>query len=245
MFSFWKKGKEERFDYSLLQSDMHSHLVPGIDDGAPDIESSVQLIKGLSELGYKKLITTPHVMWDMFKNTSEKILDGYKLLQQRIKEENIDVTINVAAEYFLDNYVKNLLANKEPLLTIKDNLVLVEFSMASEPIDLKEILFEMQLQGYQPVIAHPERYSYYERNLEFFAIMKSSGYMFQLNILSLAGLYGKSARTLAHYFIKNNYYELAGTDLHNPLHLRALSDSSIINELTKLLDSGNLRNMDL
>ena len=245
MFNIWKKGKDERFDYSLLQTDMHSHLVPGIDDGAPDMDVAVQLVKGLSELGYKKLITTPHVMWDMYKNTSEIVLNGYEILRQKLKDENINVQIGVAAEYFLDNYVKNLLANKEPLLTIKDNLVLVEFSMASEPIDLKEILFEMQLQGYQPVIAHPERYSYYERNLEFFSIMKSSGYLFQLNILSLAGLYGKSARTLALHFIKNNYYELAGTDLHNPLHLRALSDPSISVELKRLIDSGTLRNLDL
>jgi len=245
MFSFWKKGNEERFDYSLLQTDMHSHLIPGIDDGAPDMDTAVQLIKGLAELGYKKLITTPHVMWDMYKNTTPGIRSGYEMLQQRIKEENIDITIGVAAEYFLDNYVKNLLANKEPLLTIKDNLVLVEFSMASEPIDLKEILFEMQLQGYQPVIAHPERYSYHERNSEFFSVMKNSGYWFQLNILSLAGLYGKSARTLAHNFIKNNYYELAGTDLHNPLHLRALRDPAINDDLKRLLDSGKLKNMEL
>lgn len=245
MFSFWKKGKEDRFDYSLLQTDMHSHLVPGIDDGAPDMDAAIQLIKGLAELGYKKLITTPHVMWDMYKNTSEDILQGFELLQQRINKENIDIAIEVAAEYFLDNYVKHLLAKKEPLLTIKHNLVLVEFSMASEPIDLKEILFEMQLQGYQPVIAHPERYSYYERNMEFFAVMKSSGYLFQLNVLSLAGLYGKSARIMAQHFIKNNYYELAGTDLHNPLHLRALADPAIVTELKKLYESGNLRNLDL
>ena len=151
MFNIWKKGKDERFDYSLLQTDMHSHLVPGIDDGAPDMDVAVQLVKGLSELGYKKLITTPHVMWDMYKNTSEIVLNGYEILRQKLKDENINVQIGVAAEYFLDNYVKNLLANKEPLLTIKDNLVLVEFSMASEPIDLKEILFEMQLQGYQQI----------------------------------------------------------------------------------------------
>jgi len=110
---------------------------------------------------------------------------------------------------------------------------------------LKEILFEMQLQGYQPVIAHPERYSYHERNSEFFSVMKNSGYWFQLNILSLAGLYGKSARTLAHNFIKNNYYELAGTDLHNPLHLRALRDPAINDDLKRLLDSGKLKNMEL
>ena len=245
MFSFFKKSKEERFDYSLLQTDMHSHLVPGIDDGAPDIESSVQLIKGMAELGYKKLITTPHIMWDIYKNTTEDIAQRFEKLKQRIAAENMDIKIEVAAEYFLDGYVKDLLVQKKPLLTIKDNMVLVEFSMASEPIDLKEILFEMQMQGYQPVIAHPERYSYHEKNLDFFDIMRSSGYLFQLNILSLAGLYGKSAKNLAHQFIKQNYYDLAGTDLHNPLHLRALNDPSINFEMQKLLDSGTLRNLAL
>ena len=245
MFSFWKKNKEGRFDFGLLQTDMHSHLIPGIDDGAPDMETSIQLIKGLHKLGYKKLITTPHIMWDIYKNKREDILQKLETVQKKVKEEKIDITIRVAAEYFLDNYFKSLLEKKEPLLTLKDNLVLVEFSMASEPIDLKEILFEMQLQGYQPVIAHPERYGYNERNHEFFAGMKSAGYWFQLNILSLAGVYGKSPQTLARNFIKNNYYELAGTDLHNPLHLRMLNDLTFSKELKHLIDSGKLMNPGL
>lgn len=245
MFSIWKKDKISRFDYGLLNTDMHSHLIPGIDDGSPDTDTSVQLIRGLVDLGYKKLITTPHIMWDMYKNTREDILGRYSSLQERIKKENIDVEIKVAAEYFLDDHFKKLLANKEPLLTIKDNLVIVEFSLANEPIDLKEILFEMQLQGYQPVIAHPERYSYNERNTGFFSDMKISGCLFQLNILSLAGAYGKSARTLAQYFIKQNYYEFAGSDLHNQHHLSMLNDPSINAELKRLLNSGNLKNMGL
>jgi protein-tyrosine phosphatase len=245
MFNIWKKEKKAGFDYGLLKTDMHSHLIPGIDDGSPDLDTSVQLIKGLVDLGYKKLITTPHIMWDMYKNSREDILSRYTSLQERINKENIDVEINVAAEYFLDDHFKMLLANKELLLKIKDDLVLVEFSMANEPIDLKEILFEMQLQGYQPVIAHPERYIYNERNTKFFSDMKNSGYLFQLNILSLSGVYGKSAKTLAQYFIKHNYYELVGSDLHNHRHLNNLSDPYINTELKRLLDSGNIKNMDL
>jgi tyrosine-protein phosphatase YwqE len=245
MFNFWKKGKEDSFDYSLLHTDMHSHLIPGIDDGSPDMETSVQLIRGFADLGYKKLITTPHIMWDIYKNSREDIESGYKTLQERLSKENIDITIGVAAEYFLDDHFKKLLATKQPLLTISDNLVLVEFSMISEPIDLKEALFEMQVQGYQPVIAHPERYSYNERNKDLFADLKSSGYWFQLNILSLAGAYGKSSRLLAQNFIKNNYYELAGSDLHHQRHLKMLGEPSINTDLKKLLDSGNLKNRDL
>ena len=245
MFSFWRKSKESKFDFSLIQADMHSHLIPGIDDGAPDMETSLKLIRGLNETGFKKLITTPHIMWDMYRNTREDILKRVERLQQKVGEEKIDVQIRAAAEYFLDANFKSLLVNKEPLLTIKDKMVLVEFSMASEPIDLKEVLFEMQMQGYQPVIAHPERYSYNERNFEFFEIMKSSGYLFQLNILSLAGMYGKSPQVLARKFIKNEYYELVGTDLHNHHHLELLSHSSIGPEMENLLNTGKLLNMDL
>jgi protein-tyrosine phosphatase len=242
MFSFWKKDKAEIFDYRQLGTDMHSHLIPGIDDGSHSLDESVQLIKGLAELGYSRLITTPHIMWEMYPNTTEIIQNGLKWLRERLAEEKLEVSVDAAAEYFLDDHLKNLLAQKEPLLTISDNMVLVEFSLASEPIDLKEILFELQLQGYQPVIAHPERYSYNERNKEFFSSLKSSGYYFQLNILSLAGFYGKSTKLLAQQFIRNDYYELAGTDLHNPHHLAGLHDPAISADLKRLLDSGKIIN---
>ena len=242
---FWGKKESEKFDYSLLGADMHSHLIPGIDDGATDIDEAIQLIRGLREIGFKKLITTPHIMWDIYQNTREDILTGYEKLKGQLMKNNIEIEIGVAAEYFLDDNVKKLLAEKKPLLTLKDKLVLVEFSMASEPIDLKEILFEMQMQGYQPIIAHPERYIYNERNKSFFEDMKFSGYLFQLNIMSLAGAYGKGATELSRYFIKNQYYEFAGTDLHNAHHLSYLQNSSIIHPLTELIDSGKLRNTEL
>ena len=241
----WGKKESNVFDYGLLGTDMHSHLIPGIDDGPPDLATSVQLIKGLTQLGFTKLITTPHVLWDMYQNTRVKILEEYDSLKEHLEAQGINVEIKAAAEYFLDENVKMLLAKKEPLLTIHDNLVLVEFSLASEPFDLKEILFEMQMQGYQPVIAHPERYLYHERNKEFFEDLKISGFYFQLNIMSLAGTYGKAVNELARYFIKHQYYELAGTDLHNQHHLTHLQSHSIVHSLHELLDSGKLLNPDL
>jgi protein-tyrosine phosphatase len=230
------------FDYGLLKTDMHSHLLPGIDDGSPDIETSLHLIQGLGELGFSKLITTPHVMQDMYPNTKDDILQRYELLTESAKAAGIALELGVAAEYFLDDNLKQLLADKEPLLTFGDGLILVEFSMASEPIDFKELLFEMEMQKYQPVIAHPERYVYHERNKEFFEQLKAAGYFFQLNIMSLAGAYGKSVNELAKYFIKHQYYELAGTDLHNLHHLEHLHNSSIAHGLKELLDSGKLLN---
>jgi len=239
-----KKGSDV-FDYGLLGADMHSHLLPGIDDGSPDIETSLQLIRGLTELGFKKLITTPHVMQDMYPNKKADILQKYELLKKHIEDAGIQVELGVAAEYFLDDNLKETLANKETLLSFGDGLVLVEFSMASEPFDFKELLFEMEMQGYQPVIAHPERYVYHEKNKEFFEQLKGAGYFFQLNIMSLAGTYGKSVNELAKYFIKHQYYELAGTDLHNSHHLDHLHNSSIVHGLKELFDSGKLLNPGL
>lgn len=240
----WGK-KDDAFDYSLLGADVHSHLIPGIDDGAPDLSTSIQLINGLRQLGFKKLITTPHVMQDMYPNKRDDILRQYEILKKDLDAEGINVEIGIAAEYFLDDNFKKMLASKEPLLSFGDNLVLVEFSMASEPLDFREFLFEMQMQNYKPVIAHPERYIYHERNKDFFEELKSAGYLFQLNIMSLAGAYGKSANELAKYLIKQQFYELAGTDLHHQHHLVHLQNHSIVHGLKELLDSEKLLNPQL
>jgi protein-tyrosine phosphatase len=239
------KPKRQRFDFSLLNADMHSHLLPGIDDGSEDIANSLELIKGMRELGYKKLITTPHVMWDMYKNTHEVIREKLAEVKEAVKQAGIDVEIHAAAEYFLDEHVEELLRNKEPLLTIKDNMVLTEFSMAFPSMNIKEILFEMEMQGYQPVIAHPERYTYLERNKDFYRELKDVGCLFQLNILSLGGHYGRSVTELAHYLLKNNYYNLLGTDLHHSGHLEGLQGIEMPDAVKKLLDSGQIINSRL
>ena len=234
-----------RVDFSLLKADMHSHLLPGIDDGSPDIETSLQLIKGMNELGFTKLITTPHIMWDMYKNTREIILEKLELLRAAVKAEGLQVEINAAAEYFLDDYVAGLLKNNEPLLTVSGKMVLVEFSLANPSMSLKEILFEMQMQGYQPIIAHPERYIYLERNKEFYEELKDIGCLFQLNLLSLNNHYGKSVYELAQYLIKKGYYDLVGTDLHNFRHLDALKSFSMGPTIQKLIESGKILNSQL
>src|ERR1044071_2149482 len=137
---FFKKKRIEPVDLSWLKADLHSHLIPGIDDGSPDIETSLQLIRGMAGLGYKKLITTPHIIWDMYRNTRESILERLEELRAAVKAEGLAIEINAAAEYFIDDYLEGVLKRKEPLLTISGNMVLVEFSMAHHPFSLKEIL---------------------------------------------------------------------------------------------------------
>ncbi len=245
MFKLFSRSSSSHFDYGQLGTDMHSHLLPGIDDGSPDPETSIKLIKGMMELGYTKLVTTPHIMWDMYKNDRDGILSKLDLLRERVLKEGLDIEINAGAEYFLDDHVAMLVKMNEPLLTIGGNMVLVEFSLAHPSMSLKEILFDMQMQGYQPVIAHPERYIYLEHNKEFYEELKDIGCLFQLNILSLANGYGKSVQDLAMYLIKKGYYDLAGTDLHHFRHLEALNNSNITGHLTKLVNSGKLKNKEL
>lgn len=245
MFKIFSRSSSRPIDLSMLGTDMHSHLLPGIDDGSPDMETSLQLIRGMQELGYTKLITTPHVMWDMYKNTSEIIHQKLEELRKAVAEQGMPVTIHAAAEYFLDEYVEGLLKQNKPLLTISGNLVLSEFSLAYPPQGLKDILFEMQMQGYQPVIAHPERYLYLDKAKDFYDELKDIGCLFQLNILSLTNYYGKGPGELAQHLMKKGYYDLVGTDLHGFRHLEALNNTAITNTLKKLLDTGKIRNAQL
>ena len=247
MFKLFSKSKSSTVipDLSLLKTDMHSHLLPGIDDGSPDIETSLTLIRGMMALGYTKLVTTPHIMWDMYKNTAEIILQKLEVVRDAVKAEGLNIEINAAAEYFLDDHVHGMVKNNEPLLTISGNKVLVEFSLAYPSHSLKEILFDMQMQNYQPVIAHPERYIYLENNKNFYEELRDIGCQFQLNLLSLGGYYGKSPQLLADHLIKKGYYDLIGTDLHGFRHLEALNNPAITSPMNKLLESGKIKNIEL
>lgn len=245
MFKLFSRSKSDKPPFELLGTDMHSHVLPGIDDGAQDVTMSVELIRGMKDLGYTKLIATPHVFWDMYQNTRDGILAVLDEMRDVLAEQEINIELDAAAEYFLDDHVAGLLKRKEPLLTFGDNYVLTEFSMASPPIDVKEILFEMRMQDYQPIIAHPERYTYLDQNKEFYDELKDAGYLFQANIMSFAGVYGRSVQQLANYIFEKGYYDLVGTDLHHQKHLKALRDSAITTSLNKLLETGNIRNTKL
>ena len=243
MFSIFKKRPQHPPDLSGLVTDMHSHLVPGIDDGATDVANSIELINGLRELGYQKFITTPHVLWDIFKNNSATITPSYEALKAGLAENKINTPIKFAAEYFLDYHVDELIEDQKPLLTIKDNWVLVEFSFVSAPLDLKEKLFSLQMSGYQPVIAHPERYTYFGRTKEQYEEFKEAGHYLQVNLLSLTGYYGKIVQEIAQMLVKNKYVDFLGTDLHHIRHLNALQSASQLTDTIKLLqDSGTLLN---
>ncbi len=246
MFSFFRRKKEYIVDYSNIKTDIHSHLLPGIDDGSPDAETSVKLIKGLQELGFDRFVTTPHVYYEIHPNDNDSIEAAFASLNEYTAQQQFPVKIGAAAEYFLDDHFLSLLDNDVPLRTIYQNWVLVEWSFIQPPFDLKEILFNLQIKGYQPVIAHPERYTYYYKDWDMYDTLIHAGGYLQMNLLSLIGYYGKAEKEIAEYLISKNKYKLVGTDLHHERHLRALQSSGPIMELLKqMVDSGQALNITL
>ena len=246
MFEFLKKKDREPADLTGLKADMHNHLIPGIDDGATDMESAIVMIRAMHDLGYRKFIATPHVQWEMFKNTHEIIENGAQLVRDRLKTTEMKVEFRGAAEYYLDEHLDELLEKNTPLLTIHDNKVLVEFSFIRQPMDLRDKLFQLQIKGYQPVIAHPERYLYFGAHKNLYDDLHEMDCLFQLNLLSICGYYGKKQEELAQYLIKKKYVSLLGSDCHNLRHINILrASSTITNTVNRLLDSGLILNPTL
>ena len=215
MIFFGKKRKSAPdVDLSWLVADMHSHLVPGIDDGSQDVTTSVSLIRNMVDLGFKKIITTPHILWEIYPNTPDVIINRFEEVKEAVRREHIEVELHAAAEYFMDDHFEDHLQSKQPLLKLSGNMVLVEFSMVTAPMDLQQLIFELQMQNYQPILAHPERYVYLSRHKSTFEDLKAAGCYFQVNLLSLTGHYGNSVLELSEWLLKQNMYDFAGTDVH-------------------------------
>jgi tyrosine-protein phosphatase YwqE len=220
-----------------LKADVHSHIIPGIDDGSPDAETSISLIKGMIDLGYESFTATPHVMEDMWRNNTASISKGYEVLKTAMNQAGISNEVRMAAEYLVDGNFTRLLEENEKLLTIQKNRVLIEISFIEPPRNLKEMIFEMQIQGYHPVFAHPERYNYYYKRLDELKAIRDSGCIFQSNILSFSGYYGPAALQCAEWMADKGMVDLLGSDLHHERHLEALRNLKLTKALTKVMDN--------
>ena len=239
MFSFFKRTNSNINSGSGLlpiSTDIHSHILPGIDDGSPDIETSVKLIKGLYDLGIRETVATPHIIGDLFRNTPQTINAALALVQQACKDASIDIRISAAAEYMIDDNFMNLLKDKQSLLTVKDNIILTEQPYSTESEYLKDISFELVTEGYKPIMAHPERYFYYHSNYDHYSYLKDLGFTLQVNLLSLTGYYGKPVAKAAKYILDNDLADYVGTDLHHDKHLAAFQDKANLNLFAKYLE---------
>jgi protein-tyrosine phosphatase len=233
MLNLFRK-KNVASGFSFLHTDLHSHLIPGIDDGAKTMDDSLHLVRQLYDLGYRHVITTPHVMADLYPNTPKDITDGLAALRVAVSAAGIDIELDAAAEYFMDEHFSALVEHDQ-LLTLPGNRVLVEMSMMNAPPNLFNDLFRLQTKGYAPVLAHPERYLFLKQDFRQYTRLKDYGCEFQLNLLSVTGYYGKPVREAAIKLLKNNMINFLGTDLHHTRHAQALSELAADRSLMKLL----------
>ncbi len=232
MLSFFKRKPKLSELIPMGYVDIHSHFLPGIDDGAKSIEDTKYLLEEMKHLGFTKCIATPHTMNNVWDNTPETI---EKALSKAKSDISLSFEIQAASEYLLDESVITKAKNKE-LLTLKNNFVLVELSYLNAPIQLYDFLYQLQLTGYHVVLAHPERYPYFHSNKKEYKKLKKVGCLFQLNLLSTVGYYGKEAADIANYLLKKDLYDFTGSDIHHKNHIKAFQSKIVINNGDKITE---------
>lgn len=197
-------------------TDTHSHILFNIDDGSNNIEESIAILKEMAEVGFKHVILTPHyIEGTEYSAPNEEKDIKFALLEKRIKEENLDITIHLGNEIFLHN---NLIASIEGAKCYglnKSNYLLVELPFHNQIRGLIDILYEFKVKGYTPIIAHPERYTYLQDNPDLVDKLKEEGTLFQCNYSSILGYYRKDAERLMKYMLKKHYVDYLGTDIHH------------------------------
>jgi protein-tyrosine phosphatase len=239
-------GKEKKLKKPVnipVQTDIHSHLVPGIDDGSQSLEESIELIRELHQLGYRKIITTPHIMGDHYRNNIPIIREGLEKLREEVDKQGIDVKLEAASEYYIDDHFMSLLEKKE-ILSFGDNYVLVETNAINYTELIRNAFWQMGLNGYKPVFAHPERYVYLWNDFDRYHEFKDMGIHLQINLVSLSGFYSPQVKEIAERLIDANLVDFVGTDTHEMRYVEALQ-AAMYSPYMKKLSEMNLLNDSL
>ena len=218
--------------------DIHSHILFGIDDGAKTISDTEFLLQAMVDLRFSKCITTPHTMTYVWENTNESINKKQKIVSENLPELTSTLKLEAASEYLMDDEFVKLFKTK-PLLTLKDNYVLIEMSYLNPPIQLYDIIFELQVAGYIPVLAHPERYNFFHNSFENYKKLKKAGCYFQINLLSSVGYYGKEVAVTAQKLLELGMIDFAGSDIHHKNHIDAFNGKVVIKDSKALINSMN------
>lgn len=234
MISFFKKSKQPQPFF--FTTDIHCHIVPGVDDGSPDLTTSLELLERMESWGLKRIITTPHMTLDTFENTNENLDPAFDELKQGAEQAGRNVKLERSAEHRVDDFFLKQLA-EGGIKPYPNNYLLVENSFVFEPIGLDRTIFDLKLKGYKPIMAHPERFRYYQTDRSRYDMLHQSGNLFQVNILSLAGYYGKSTKQMAEWLVEKGYVDFLGTDLHNHDHADAIEEYLASKDYRKLCDS--------
>lgn len=245
LFGLIKDKKSNLKDYSSLQVDMHSHFIPGIDDGAKTIEDSLALLSAMQELGYRKVITTPHIMADGYKNTPEIIKAGLEKVRQAVKQVNLQIEIEAGAEYYFDFDFEKKIKERSLLTFGSKNYVLWEVPFINPPDNMNQLIFDMTTMGYTPVLAHVERYGFWQHNFEKYEELINRGVLLQMNINSITGHYSIPTRKAAQWLIDKDMISFVGSDCHHSGHIELMRKALADKYLEKLLASNKLLNRTL
>ncbi len=202
--------------------DMHSHLLPNVDDGIQSTENALVCLRQFADWGIRHVVTTPHISQDIFPNTSAGLRTLADELRAHIQAEQLPITFDVAAEYMLDELFVERLQQQDLLSFGTERYVLIETGWISLPLQIHTRLFEMQVKNYRPILAHPERYTYFRGKLDTLVHLREQGCLLQLNLMSLAGRYGPEARRMAQAMIQNGLVDFVSSDLHQPRDLPLL-----------------------
>lgn len=213
---------------------MHSHLLPDVDDGIRTAEDALTCLRQFAGWGIQHVVTTPHISQDMFPNTSVLLRTVGDEIRTQIEAEQLPLTFHVAAEYMMDELFAKRLGQNDLLSFGLERYVLIETGWASLPLQLNTWLFQLQVQGYKPILAHPERYPYFREKIEALADLRQQGCLLQLNLMSLAGRYGPEVRRMAQTLIQHGLVDFVSSDLHQPRDLALLEKAMLTPDYQEL-----------
>lgn len=233
--SFFSKlfGNNKEQVKLFYNTDIHCHILPGVDHGSQSVEQSLEMLRAEQEMGISRVILTSHVTAVTFENTQESLMKAYDVLKKAVAEAGLDIELRVSAEYRMDEYFDKEYA-ADHLIPMPGNHILLENSFQQELMNLNELLFDMQVKGYKTILAHPERYSYYSRRRKRYEELHNAGARFQVNILSFTGYFGEEARESALWFAHNEMIDYLGSDMHNLKHAHIIMDYLNSKEWKKL-----------
>lgn len=232
-------------DFSMLGTDLHNHVLPGMDDGSATMEESLKILREMAKTGFRKIIATPHVISSIYPNTKDQILGQMYHLQDIIKQEGINIEVEASGEYHMDQELLAKVQEDEVIPFGRNKYLLIELPFQKPSFSCEKILLQIQMLGYQPVIAHPERYVWLMGNMKQYEKLKDQGFLFQLNINSLNGLYGFPARITARRLIDAAMIAFTGSDVHHSGQVAELKKVLSDKHFERLVNSGNLLNGEI
>lgn len=240
LFHFFSKKKKLLPDFSFLGCDIHSHVLPGIDDGAATKEESLELIKKLNDYGISEMVCTPHIQFEFFKNTPTSIVPVFESIKKECEEKVSGMKLHYAAEYLLDDGFMKI--KPDDLLTFGQGFILIELSYYSPFPDLSRIILYLKGLGYRIILAHPERYSYWYNDMDSIRMLKDSGVYFQVNLISVGGHFGEIVQQHAEAMLSQGLIDFAATDLHHERHFAALEKALYSKSLYRAVEEGQIKN---